>query len=141
MRKTLLIILLIPAFIFGQTTKKSFIELNVGLASVDDYDFYDIFPGASVLLGKTTSFDGRLVTEAQIGVAAPSILTAKLGFGAGNLDNNILLTLRPWPFFVGPQLKLYNFTASFEIGLNNEFSFESGLIATLGYRWKLKNRK
>jgi hypothetical protein len=142
MKKFILIILLIPAFIFGQTTKKSFIELNVGLASLDDYNFfYDIFPGASVLFGKTTSFDGGLVTEAQIGLAAPSILTAKLGFGAGNLDNNILLTLRPWPFFVGPHLKLYNFTASFEIGLNNRFSFESGLIATLGYRWKLKNRK
>ena len=141
MKKFILIILLIPAFIFGQTTKKSFIELNVGLASVDDYDFYDIFPGASVLLGKTTSFDGRLVTEAQIGVAAPSILTAKLGFGAGNLDNNILLTLRPWPFFVGPQLKLYNFTASFEIGLNNGVSAFSGIIATIGYRRTLKDER
>ena len=115
--------------------------MNVGIASVDDYDFSGIFPGTSVLFGKTTSFDSGLVTEAQIGLALPSILTAKLGFGAGNLDKNILLTLRPWPFFIGPQLKLYNFTASFEIGLNNEFSFESGLIATLGYRWKLKNRK
>ena len=129
-----------PAFIFGQT-KKNFIELNIGLASVDDYIFDTPCPGTSVLFGKTTSFDSGLVTETQIGLAAPSFLTAKLGFGAGNLDNNILLTLRPWPFFVGPQLKLYNFTASFEIGLNNEFSLESGLIATLGYRWKLKNRK
>ena len=141
MKKFILIILFIPAFIFGQTTKKTFIEMNVGIASVDDYDFSGIFPGTSVLFGKTTSFDSGLVTEAQIGLALPSILTAKLGFGDGNLDKNILLTLRPWPFFIGPQLKLYNFTASFEIGLNNEFSFESGLIATLGYRWKLKNRK
>ena len=141
MKKFILIIIFIPAFIFGQTTKKTFIEMNVGIASVDDYDFSGIFPGTSVLFGKTTSFDSGLVTEAQIGLALPSILTAKLGFGAGNLDKNILLTLRPWPFFIGPQLKLYNFTASFEIGLNNEFSFESGLIATLGYRWKLKNRK
>tara|TARA_Y100000385_G_scaffold210200_1_gene218050 strand:+ start:184 stop:609 length:426 start_codon:yes stop_codon:yes gene_type:complete len=141
MKKFILIILFIPGFIFGQTTKKTFIEMNVGIASVDDYDFSGIFPGTSVLFGKTTSFDSGLVTEAQIGLALPSILTAKLGFGAGNLDKNILLTLRPWPFFIGPQLKLYNFTASFEIGLNNEFSFESGLIATLGYRWKLKNRK
>lgn len=141
MKKFILIILFIPAFTFGQTTKKSFIELNVGIASVDGYDFSEIFPGTSVLFGKTTSIGGGLVTEAQIGLAAPSILTAKLGFGAGNLDNNILLTLRPWPFFVGPQLKLYNFTASFEIGLNDDISFASGLIATLGYRWKLKNRE
>ena len=141
MKKFILIILFIPAFTFGQTSKKSFIELNVGIASVDGYDFSGIFPGTSVLFGKTTSFDGGLVTEAQIGLAAPSILTAKLGFGAGNLDNYILLTLRPWPFFVGPQLKLYNITASFEIGLNDDISFASGLIATLGYIWKLKNRK
>ena len=148
MKKYILIILFFPAFIFGQTKKKSFKELNVGIASIFDYDFELVFPGISVLIGKTTSFDGGLVTEAQIGLAFPSILTAKLGLGAGSLDKNILLTLRPWPFFVGPQLKLSNFTASFEIGLENGFSFSSGLIATIGYRkplefkrWKLKNRK
>ena len=142
MKKLILIVLIFPAFIFGQTTEKKSLELNVGVASVDEYDFSDIVsPGLSVLYVKTTSYRGGLVKEAQIGLAAPSIITAKLGVGFGNLDNNILFSLRPWPFFVGPQLKLYNFTASFEIGLNNEFSFESGLIATLGYRWKLKNRK
>ena len=53
---------------------------------------------------------------------------------SGSLEKNILITVRPWPFFVGPKLKLHNFTASFEIGLNNEFSAASETITTLGYR-------
>ena len=142
MKKLILISLIFPALIYGQITKKTFIEWNLGIASVDEYDFSDlVFPGTSVLYVKTLSYDGGLVAEGQIGLAAPSIVTAKVGVGAGSLNKNILFSVRPWPFFVGPQLKLYNFTASFEIGLNNEFSFESGLIATLGYRWQLKNRK
>ena len=93
MKKLILISLIFPALIYGQITKKTFIEWNLGVASVDVYDFSDlVFPGTSVLYVKTLSYDGGLVAEGQI-------------------------------------------------GLNNEFSFESGLIATLGYRWQLKNRK
>jgi len=142
MKKLILIVLIFPVFIFGQTTEKKSLELNVGVASVDEYDFSDIVsPGLSVLYVKTTSYSGGLVKEAQIGLAAPSIITAKLGVGFGNLDNNILFSLRPWPFFVGPQLKLYNFTASFEIGLNNGVSAFSGIIATIGYRRTLKGER
>ena len=142
MKKYILIILIFPAFIFGQTTEKKSLEWNFGVASVVEYDFSDIvFPGLSVLYVKTTSYSGGLVKEAQIGLAAPSIITAKLGVGAGSLDKNILFTVRPWPFFIGPQLKLHNFTASFEIGLNNGVSGFSGIIATIGYRRPLKGKR
>ena len=142
MKKYILIILIFPAFIFGQTTEKKSLEWNFGVASVVEYDFSDIvFPGLSVLYIKTTSYSSGLVKEAQIGLAAPSIMTAKLGVGAGSLDKNILFTVRPWPFFIGPQLKLHNFTASFEIGLNNGVSGFSGIIATIGYRRPLKGKR
>ena len=142
MKKYILIILIFPAFIFGQTTEKKSLEWNFGVASVVEYDFSDIvFPGLSVLYVKTKSYSGGLVKEAQIGFAAPSIITAKLGVGAGSLDKNILFTVRPWPFFIGPQLKLHNFTASFEIGLNNGVSGFSGIIATIGYRRPLRGKR
>ena len=47
----------------------------------------------------------------------------------------------PWPFFIGPQVKLHNFTASFEIGLNNGVSGFSGIIATIGYRRPLRGKR
>ena len=138
MKKLILIVLIFPAFIFGQTTKKS-LEWNFGVAHIDEYDI--VFPGLSVLYVKTTSYSGGLVKEAQIGLAAPTIITAKLGVGAGSLDKNILFTVRPWTFFIGPQFKLHNFTASLEIGRNNEVSASSGIIATIGYRRPLKGKR
>jgi len=142
MKKLILIAFIFPALIFGQTTEKKSFEWNFGVASVDEYDFSDIvFPGLSVLYVKTTSYSGGLVKEAQIRLAAPSIITAKLCVGVGSLDKNILFTVRPWPFFIGPQFKLHNFTASFEIGLNNGVSAFSGTIATIGYRRPLKGKR
>jgi hypothetical protein len=140
MKKLILISLIFPALVYGQVTKKTFIELNLGVASIYGYDFGEAFPGASILAGKTFANKG-LVTEYQIGLAAPSILTGKLAIGGGNLNKNIMVACRPWPLFFGPQVKLGWFTASFEVGFDDNISFDSGLIATIGFRWKLKNRK
>ena len=109
-----------------------FIELNVGLASLREV----AMPGASLLLGTTFSNSG-LVYELQVGAAFPSIATGKIGFGIGNLDYNLLFTVRPWPFFVGPQVRLKNCTFSFELGTSDQSSFYADFIGTFGFRWML----
>jgi hypothetical protein len=139
-KKLIAILLLVPMLALGQAERRTFTELNLGLASIYGYDFGEAFPGASILAGKTFANKG-LVTEYQIGLALPSILTGKLAIGGGNLDKNIMVACRPWPLFFGPQVKLGWFTASFEVGFDDIISFDSGLIATVGFRRKLKNRK
>ncbi len=139
MKKLITILLLVPMLALGQAEKRTFTELNIGVAAIDGYDFGDAFPGASVLFGQTTANNG-LVTEYQIGLAAPSILTGKLAVGGGNLDKNIMLACRPWPLTFGPQIKLEWFTASFEVGFDDDISFNAGLIATIGFRWQFKKK-
>ena len=140
MKKLITILLLIPMLVLGQEEKRTFTELNIGVAAIDGYDYDDAFPGASLLVGRTVAKDG-LVTECQIGLAAPSIFTGKLAIGGGNLDKNIMIACRPWPLAFGPQFKYNIFTASFEVGFNNSISFDAGFIATVGFRWQFKNKK
>ena len=138
MKKLIIILILVlPVIILGQKERNKFIEGNIGIASVDDYDFSFPFPGCSALYGETYSNDG-LVTEWQLGLALPTIATAKLFVGGGNLKNNIGIGIRPWPLFIGPQAKIGRVSFSFEVGTNSEASFETGLIATMGYRWTIK---
>ena len=139
MKKIILLFAILPMLLRGQTEKRMFTELNVGIASVDSYKFDWVMPGASVLWGQTYSKSG-FVSEWQIGLAAPSIVTGKLFIGQGNLDNNIGIGIRPWPVFIGPQAKLGRLTFSFEISPYQEISMETGLIATVGYRWTVNKK-
>ena len=139
MKKIILLFAILPMLLRGQTEKRMFTELNVGIASVDSYEFDWVMPGASVLWGQTYSKSG-FVSEWQIGLAAPSIVTGKLFIGQGNLDNNIGIGIRPWPVFIGPQAKLGRLTFSFEISPYQEISMETGLIATVGYRWTVNKK-
>ena len=94
-------------------------------------------PGASVLWGQTYSKSG-FVSEWQIGLAAPSIVTGKLFIGQGNLD--VSMDQFVLAVFIGPQAKLGRLTFSFEISPYQEIS-RTGLIATVGYRWTVKKMK
>ena len=139
MKKLITIILLAPILILGQTNKRNFIEGNVGLASIYGYDFNEAFPGLSVLYGKTFEKNG-LITELQVGLAAPSVMTGKIGLGIGSLENNFQIAVRPWPFFIGPQIKLNKLSFSVEVGTDSWVSFDSGLITTIGYRWDINKK-
>lgn len=138
MKKLVIVLMfLFPIIIIsqGNNNSRKFIEANAGLASTYGYDWSEPFPGLSVLFGKTYANNG-LVSEWQAGIAAPSVLTLKLFLGGGNLDRNVGIAVRPWPLFVGPQMKVDKFTCSFEVGTDTELSFDSGLIITFGYRWE-----
>lgn len=144
MKNFFYILLLLPIICLGQnkseTSKDHVIEWNVGIASVDDYEFSSPFPGTSVLYTQTSQIGESGVFEWQIGIGLPSLITGKIVMGMGNLNNYIGISVRPWPLFVGPQLKIDNFSFSFEFGTNDIPSLESGLIATVGYRWNINQK-
>lgn len=138
MKHLIIVLLLIPTSLFGQKEKQSFVELNVGVAAIDGYEFKNnTFPGCSFLFGQTYS-SGNLVAEWQAGLALPTVLTGKVFFGGGDLDHNFGIGIRPWPLFIGPQAKLGRLSLSFEYGFANELSFMAGLITSIGYRWFFK---
>ncbi len=137
MKKLILILMLsFPVMMISQE-KQKFYEINAGAASVEDYRYQWVIPGGSFLYGETYSNMG-VVTEWQVGVAFPTIVTGKAFLGVGNLKNNIGIGVRPWPLFVGPQGKIGRFTFSFEVGTNIEASLYTGLISTIGFRWPIK---
>jgi hypothetical protein len=120
-------------FTAGNKTKKnpnavssdSFFELNIGLAVLGLYDpEAAVVPGASFMYGGTFPNEG-LVYELQIGAALPTLFTGKIGVGIGDLDRNIIFALRPWPFTIGPQVKIEHITFSLEIGTAEESSFRA----------------
>ena len=140
MMRFLFVFVFFSSVVFGQMDKNKFIESNIGLASIDDYSYTFPFPGASVLFGQTFH-KKSFVIEWQLGLAAPSIVTGKIGIGAGNLKRNFMIAIRLWPLSVGPQVKLGRVTVSFEIGNNDAASYDAGFISTIGWRWIIKSRK
>ena len=139
MKKLILLLSIIPMFIFGQTEKKSrqFREINGGAADA----WVGWFPGGSVLWGTTTQYNNKLVGEYQVGLAFPSIVTGKCAVGLGNLDYNLLLGLRPWPFSIGPQVKLGPLTFSAEWATDQGISQDVEVILTAGIRIKIKSKE
>ena len=148
MKKIIAILLLAPMLVFSQENNENkFIELNIGIAAIDGYDFSATrflnasFPGASLLFGHTRQITDNGIFEYQVGIAFPTIVTGKIAVGFGNLKNNIALAVRPWPLLIGPQAKIGNFTFSFEVGTNQEISFDAGFISTIAYRWTIGKKK
>mgnify|MGYP006090164777 FL=1 len=146
MKKLITILLLVPILALGQTEKKSrqFIEINGGAAINGGAGgaWVEWFPGASILWGTTTQYNNNFVGEYQLGLAFPSIVTGKCAVGFGNLDYNLMLGLRPWPLFIGPQVKLGLLTFSAEWGARDYvISLETELILTAGIRLKIKSKE
>tara|TARA_B000000441_G_C21735913_1_gene349848 strand:+ start:1338 stop:1754 length:417 start_codon:yes stop_codon:yes gene_type:complete len=102
MKKIILILILAPLLTFSKSdkapvdtlSKNTYKEFNLGIAIMDN-DF--AFPGASFLFGKTNYFSNNTLLDYQLGVAFPSIVTGKIGFGIGNEDFATIIGFRPWP--------------------------------------------
>ena len=131
----LVLILMLTSTAWTQRPSQSFTELNLGVATLSGYAD-DIFPGGSLLIGMTRQQADNFVVEVQAGVAFPTYATAKIGGGVGSLNNNVMLSLRPYPFAVGPQIKRNNWTYSLEFGTASG-DWDNGTIATVGYRMPL----
>ena len=140
MKKSIVILCLIPALLFGQKIqKKEILEINAGIAEMR---IMGIWPGFSPLLYcQIFQVKKGIVAEYKIGAALPSMLTAKLGIGIGNLDYNIMAAVRPWPLSLGPQIILGPITFSYEWATKKDISMGAIWISTVGVRLKPGNKK
>ncbi len=124
------------------TSKHAFIEWNFGVAHIDD-DF--IFPGTSVLWGRTYINDNNFIVEYEAGFALPSIVTGKVGIGKQFHTTNVIMGVRPFPFHLFLQSSFTNgkkgyWIASIEYNpLDTDLgvSFGSRAILNFGYRWTI----
>ena len=128
------------------------LEWNAGLAYIPEYD--ESIPGCSYLIGTTYITEGNVVLDAQIGLAAPTLVTGKVGVGFKAKNAIITAGIRPYPSHAYLQLqwlpsnKHHSFIFSFEESANSITgnynwegpSFLSVRLATVGYRWNLGSR-
>ena len=128
------------------------LEWNTGLAIIDDLDGY--FPGCSYLIGTTYITESNMVVDAQIGLAAPTLVTGKVGVGFKERNAIVTAGIRPYPLHAylqrqwTPYNKHHSFIVSFEVSAYSMFdnyvwagpSAYSFWLATVGYRWNLGSR-
>ena len=125
-------------------TEHSFVEWNFGAAVIPDEDF--VFPGTSVLWGKTYINENNFIFEYEAGFALPSIATGKVGIGKQFNTTKVLMGVRPFPFHLFLQSSFTNgkkgyWIASVEYNpMDPELgvSFGSRAIFNIGYRWTIK---
>jgi hypothetical protein len=133
MNKIFLILILFPIFLWSQSNN-TYKEFNFGIAVVDDFGF----PGASFLFGQTNYNSNNTLLDYQIGIAFPSIVTGKIGFGIGDTDFATIFGFRAWPTCPYFQLSLkerHNFSFEYHIFKESEFFLGTSLIFTYGIRF------
>ena len=133
------------------------LEWNTGVSSIalDGYLHSNgYFPGCSYLIGTTYITKSNLVLDAQIGLAFPTLVTGKIGFGLKAKNSIITAGIRPFPAHAyiqmqwSPNNKHRSFIFSFEesaYSMTNDDdwaggSFSSIRLATVGYRWNLGSK-
>ena len=154
--KKLLLIFLLSFFFFGNSeaqeistekSKNSFVEWNFGVAYIVEDNF--VFPGTSVLWGRTYINENNLILEYEAGFALPSLVTGKLGIGKKFNNTKVIVGVRPFPFNLYLQSsftkgkKGYWITSIEFNPLNSDssLSFGSKAILNFGYRWNIIKNK
>lgn len=122
-------------------------ELNGGFANfqtTSDPADRDNYPGFSCLTGIRTR-NGPIYVDGQIGLAFPTILTAKTSIGLQYKNLRVSGGLRPWPLALGGQVEYgdenFSMLYSYEhweimdppVGLE-----QPSWLMTVGIRWKRK---
>ena len=125
-------------------SQNSFTELNVGVAFLDDG--WIPFPGASFLWGQTFINKNDVIFEYEVGLAFPTLVTAKLGIGKKFNNTKVIVGVRPWPFNIYGQSSFGERESGYwitSIEFNPTYSDSSSLstkaILNFGYRWNLKS--
>ena len=146
--KTLIIVFVFTTFL--GSAQNSYIQWIIGVANIyEGYggDFWA--PGTSVLIVNRFDLSENIILDAEIGLAAPSVLTAKIGLGTyfnKKTKSAVVFGIRPWPLhgYVQmnlPQGKKGQWIISGEISNASEISLYSNYMFTIGYRWKLNLKK
>ena len=99
---------------FAQNNK-TYLETNVGISYTDDVLEYS--PGVSVLFGHQKYVSETRFWDFQYGLAAPTIVTMKTGYGFKNLNTGMSFSggLRIWPSHIYVQLGVPNNRCSSEV--------------------------
>ena len=143
-----LLLIVVSQSVAQETTKgkteQSFVEWNFGAAVIPNED--SVFPGTSVLWGKTYINENNFIVEYEVGFALPSLATGKVGIGKQFNTTKVILGVRPFPFNLFLQSSFTNgkkgyWIASVEynpMDPDSGISFGSRTIFNVGYRWKSK---
>jgi len=124
---------------------RTYLEINGGLAQT--FVGFDFFPGVSFLIGKQKFIAPQTFLEYQVGLALPSVATAKIGIGYQGENIGLSTGVRIFPSYVYGQIHAktnkgqvsFSFEkspfsdANFEIGP----SFGTSHIFTIGYQWHI----
>ncbi len=152
MRRLILISFLLMFFIdhivaqenYTEKSINHFAEWNFGAAYIPDSD--GVFPGTSILWGKTIINKNNFIIEYEAGFALPTLVTGKLGIGKRFNTTKVIIGIRPFPFNFFMQSSFTNSKKGYWI-LSIEFnplntdsilSFGSEAILNFGYRWHTK---
>ena len=151
--KKLLLLLLFPAYITGQTREfrpdhQTFIEVNAGMGVEPEWQV-NKYPFASVTINHTIDMGDYSLIDLQAGLAVPSIFTAKVGAGNyyGEKENiSLIIGCRLYPLMLYSQLNIdqdngCKFTISTELGSGGRISSGYKGILHFGYKWPLIFKK
>ena len=138
-----------------KSNNRSYLELNSGIAVFEEFSSFGpsggFFPGISFLIGNQSFIFQNIFFESQIGLALPSIVTAKIGLGFINKGIGASIGMRLYPTMGYAQIHLPTsngqFNISAEVSPLTYSSFESYSLGArnifaLGYQWNIgKSRK
>ena len=134
MKKQILILFLLPTLSYSQYNEK-YKEFNCGVITDIFFDGNEIWPGASFLLGKSHYYNNNTILDYQAGLAFPTIVTGKVGFGIGDIDFATIIGVRAYPptaYIQFSNNQRFNFSAEY---LLDEDIFGQSLIITYGIRF------
>ena len=122
------------------TSEASFIEWNFGVALLNEV----IFPGTSVLWGKTFINENDVIYEYEAGFALPTLVTGKIGIWKKFNNTKIVVGIRLWPFNIYGQSSLgtrkrghWITSVEFNPFYSPSRGFGKKAILNFGYRWNL----
>ena len=132
MKKIILIFAITPLLSFSQS-KNIYGEFNFGIAVLDG----GAFPGASLLIGKTNYYENNTLLDYQAGIAFPTIVTGKIGFGWGDEDFATIIGFRVWPSCPYIQISIKErHNLSFEYHIKNSTDYgDAEALITYGIRF------
>jgi hypothetical protein len=133
----------------AQSKKRSYLEINGGAAVLLGDD--EVLGGMSFLIGQQRYLNDVFFLEYQIGVAFPSVATAKLGAGFSGKVVGLSVGARIFPSFLYGQVQFnlpngqLNFSAETSPFIKQDFdlgpSFGAKQIFTCGYQWNIGKSK
>ena len=133
MKKILLLLFICPVVSYSQFNE-TYKEFNFGV--ITDWK-YGIFPGASYLWGKTHYYNNNTILDYQGGIALPTIVTGKIGFGVVSSNFATIIGIRAYPTTAYIQFgnnQRFNFSAEYLLDSGEIFG-EKSIIITYGIRF------